>query len=278
MIDLSKQASLGEFARKRAAGLLCIGTALLLLFFAGCAKLNPESVERARAAVESARQDPNIDQGRSTHFQEAERHLAVAESEFEKNNFQAGLDHEAYLAETHAKVAIVEAAARRDSEEASSLLEQARADTAGTGRVVEAAIRRAEALEARQTERGLVLTLGGVLFEFDSAELKPEAQVSVARVAGFLIALDDRHVLVEGHTDNVGKADYNLELSDRRAGAVRQVLVENRVSAWRIEAEGFGDQFPMASNESDEGQQANRRVELIILDPGKSTAEARRKR
>ena len=278
MIEQTTGTNSGVGGQSRVTGALGIAAALLLVFAAGCTKLNPESLERARTSVGSAQQDPNIDQGRSIHFQEAERHLARAEKELEKNNFQVGLDHEAFLADTHAQVAMTEAAARRDGEEASGLLEQARADTAGTGRVIEAAVRRAEALEAQQTERGLVLTLGGVLFEFDSAELKPEALVAVARVGGFLIALDDRQVLVEGFTDNVGEDDYNLDLSKRRADSVRQALIKNRVSAWRIEAAGFGPEFPVASNETEEGRQSNRRVELIVLEPGQSAAKARRRK
>jgi outer membrane protein OmpA-like peptidoglycan-associated protein len=266
-----------ERERSRAAGLGWIAVAALLTLVAGCAKLDPASIERARSVVARADADTYIDKDRSIHYQEAQRHLAVAEKELEKNDFQERLDHEAYLAENHAEIAMTEAAGRRDAEAASLLLEQARRDTEGTGRVVEAAVRRAQALEAQQTERGLVLTLGGVLFAFDSAELKPEAQVAVARVAGYLIALDDREVLVEGFTDNVGTDEYNLDLSKQRAEAVRSALIANRISPWRIEADGFGSEFPVASNDEEEGRERNRRVELIILDPGKKAAEARRR-
>ena len=137
-------------------------------------------------------------------------------------------------------------------------------------------MRRASALDAEQTERGLVLTLGGVLFGFDSAELKPEAELSLARIAGFLIAAEDREVLVEGFTDNVGTEEYNLELSKQRAEAVTATLVENRVAPSRILAAGFGPAYSVASNDEDEGRALNRRVEIIILDPGLSAAQARR--
>ena len=109
---------------------------------------------------------------------------------------------------------------------------------------VEAAIRNAAALDAEQTERGLVLTLGGVLFEFDSAELKAEAEVSVARVAGFLIALEDRQAIIEGYTDDVGERDYNIGLSTQRAESVRAALVNSGVDAGRIAADGYGPDHP----------------------------------
>ncbi len=121
-----------------------------------------------------------------------------------------------------------------------------------------------------------MLTLGGVQFAFDSAELKPEAQLSVARVAGFLIAADNREILVEGYTDDVGEKDYNLNLSKHRAESVRDALAANRISTSRILADGFGAAFPVASNETEEGRQTNRRVEIVILEAGQAAAEFRR--
>jgi outer membrane protein OmpA-like peptidoglycan-associated protein len=141
---------------------------------------------------------------------------------------------------------------------------------------VEVAIQNARNIDARQTERGLVLTLGGVLFDFDSADLTADAQLSVARVAGFLIALSNRNAVVEGHADNTGRADYNLELSKRRAESISAALVESGVEADRLAAEGYGSSFPVASNDTAEGREKNRRVEIVILKPGLSAAEARR--
>jgi len=131
-------------------------------------------------------------------------------------------------------------------------------------------------VDAKQTGRGLVLTLGGVLFDFNSAELKPEGRLSAARVAGFLIALDNRDAVIEGHADNTGDADYNVKLSLRRAESIRNALVEFGVSEDRMVAEGYGANFPIASNDIEEGRAQNRRVEIVILRVGLSASEAHR--
>lgn len=123
-------------------------------------------------------------------------------------------------------------------------------------------------LETRQTERGILLTLGGVLFEFGKAELKPAAESQLSRVAGFLIANPDREVVVEGHADDVGTDDFNLQLSRARADSVADYLVLSGVAGSRIAAEGFGKRYPVVSNQSDEGRAQNRRVELTILNAG----------
>jgi outer membrane protein OmpA-like peptidoglycan-associated protein len=250
------------------------GLAVIVLA-SGCISLDATPVEQARAAVESARSEANIEAG-SLDLEQAERHLALAEEALESGGFQVKVDHEAYMAVTYARVAQVQGEAHLAREETSAYLARARGETTRTRMQVESAIRFARALDAQQTERGLVLTLGGVQFAFDSADLKPEAQLSVARVAGFLIASDNREVLVEGYTDNIGEEDYNLDLSKRRAESVRDALIENRISMTRILADGFGAAFPLASNEDEEGRQTNRRVEIVILEPGQAAADFRR--
>lgn len=247
----------------------------LVAFATGCITLDPAAVEDARAAVEAARTDPNV-APMSIDLEEAERHLAAAEEAL-GGRYQATVDHEAYMAATHARIAQTEGQARLAQEATSAFLARAVQETAQTRKQVDVAVRRARALDALQTDRGLVLTLGGVLFGFDSDELKPEAQKAVSRVAGFLIALDNREVLVEGYTDDIGEAEYNLGLSKRRADAVRAALVGNQVAPSRILADGYGANFPIADNETDEGRQKNRRVEIIILEPGQSAAQAQRR-
>ena len=252
--------------------LFVVLTALALSM--GCASLDAAPVEDARAAVQSARSHANVDSD-SLDLEEAGRHLALAEDAL-GDGFQAAVEHHAYMATNYARVAQAQAEARLAQDEASGYLDRTLRNTARTQSAVELAVRRARALDAQQTERDLVLTLGGVLFAFNSAELKPEAAVSVARVAGFLIAMDDREVLIEGHTDNVGSDEYNLELSEHRAQSARAALIESGIAASRIVAKGFGSSMPVASNDEDAGREKNRRVEIIILDSGRRAAQSRR--
>jgi outer membrane protein OmpA-like peptidoglycan-associated protein len=133
------------------------------------------------------------------------------------------------------------------------------------------ATERAEDLEkrfaefkAKQTERGFELTLSDVLFEFDKANLKPGSERSLSKVAEFLRENPDRKVTIEGYTDNIGSDAYNIELSQRRADSVRNYLVQNGVSADRITAHGLGEEYPVASNDTQAGRQQNRRVQIII--------------
>lgn len=262
--------------RVRRIGTAFLTAVALAALTTGCITLDPTAVEEARAAVRSAQTDPAVAPS-SLDLEEAARHLAEAEDAL-GGRFQALADHEAYMATAHATIAQVAGEARLAQEATSAYLARAVRDTSRTQMQVASAVRRARALDAQQTDRGLVLTLGGVLFGFDSADLKPEAQTSVARVAGFLIALEDRSVLIEGFTDNVGDSQYNLGLSLRRAESVLEALVASHVPASRIVADGFGAAFPAADNETEEGRTRNRRVEIIILEPGRSLIQARRTR
>lgn len=122
-------------------------------------------------------------------------------------------------------------------------------------------------LEARPTDRGLVLTLGSdVLFDVDSAELRGGAERAIDQIAAFLDEYSERQVLVEGFTDSTGAPDYNLELSERRANAVKTALTERGVDEYRIRTRGFGPDYPVASNDNQAGRQLNRRVEVVISD------------
>jgi outer membrane protein OmpA-like peptidoglycan-associated protein len=119
-------------------------------------------------------------------------------------------------------------------------------------------------LQAKKTDRGLVITLGDVLFATGRADLKSGARHSLEKLSAFLHEYPQRTVQIEGFTDSVGTDDYNQGLSERRAAAVRDALTSMGISSDRIQARGLGKSSPVADNESATGRQQNRRVEVII--------------
>jgi len=123
-----------------------------------------------------------------------------------------------------------------------------------------------EALQAKKTDRGMVLTLEDVLFDTGSAVLKPGADRMLDRISSFLKEHPERTVQVEGHTDSVGSAEYNQSLSERRAFAVKDALVARGVDPGRISARGFGEDMPEVGNDTAAGRQQNRRVEIVLPD------------
>jgi outer membrane protein OmpA-like peptidoglycan-associated protein len=171
--------------------------------------------------------------------------------------------------------AVADADTARTQAEAARLEQQrVAAEAAASREEAEAARRQAAELErqvaelnARETERGLLITLGDVLFETGRADLKGGATNNLARLATFLNEYDDRQVIIEGHTDNVGADDYNQQLSQRRAEAVKSFLQAHGIAASRISASGKGESQPVSSNDSSTGRQQNRRVEVIISNP-----------
>jgi outer membrane protein OmpA-like peptidoglycan-associated protein len=121
-------------------------------------------------------------------------------------------------------------------------------------------------LKVQKTERGLVLILGDVLFDTGQATLKAGAYGTLDRLATALREKSDRKVLIEGHTDNVGSDESNQGLSERRAQSVQMGLMQRGVASSQITALGKGENFPVASNDSADGRQSNRRVELIFTE------------
>lgn len=121
-------------------------------------------------------------------------------------------------------------------------------------------------LSAKKTERGLVITLGDVLFNTNKAQLKSGGMHNVQKLADFLNQYPQYKVLVEGHTDSTGSDSYNQELSERRANAVRTALIDKDVSSERVSTRGYGEAYPVAGNDTTTGRQLNRRVEIILSD------------
>ena len=122
------------------------------------------------------------------------------------------------------------------------------------------------ALDAKQTDRGMVLTLSSVLFDTNESDLKSGSDQSLDRLAQFMRDNPKRNVMIEGYTDSSGNMAGNLDLSTRRAGSVRSALVDGGLDPQRAVIKGFGAGHPVASNLTAAGRQQNRRVEIVISD------------
>ncbi len=252
----------------------------LAMSFAGCADL-PKSntaLDSARTAVQSAEADPNVSRFAALDLQTAKGELQEAESAFLKHD-QAAVAQPAYLATQTAHLAQLKASAKADDARvAAGQTERDRIQlSARTAEVDGAKLARdqatqksaglqaeLDALKAKQTDRGLVLTLGDVLFDTGRAELNPGAARNLDQLVQFLSEHQDRRVEIDGFTDSVGSESFNLDLSQRRADAVKSVLVSRGIDSSRIVSRGYGKEFGVASNSDAGGRQLNRRVEIVI--------------
>ena len=244
-----------------------------------------ESLETARTMIPQVEQSPRagvaaMDITNARSSLDAANRLAAAKAKQSDVEFEAG---NAVLSAQIANEKILTAQANDEiangTAQRQTVLLQAReresqqsAQQAGDARrAADASQVRADSLEAqladlkvKKTERGLVLTLGDVLFDTNQATLKSGAYGTLDRLAMALREQSGRKVLIEGHTDNVGGDEANQELSQRRAQAVQLALTQRGVARDQITAIGKGETFPVASNDDAAGRQANRRVELIF--------------
>ena len=221
-----------------------------------------------------------------TNITDARKALDRANALAEKNGKLADIQYEATVANRNAEIAnekILTAQAKDDVEkgtvqrqavltearqlEADRNAQQARAASAQA----QSAEDRAKALEreladlkGKKTDRGVVVTLGDVLFDTGKATLKPGAYATIERLATVLKEDTSRKVMIEGHTDSVGSDEYNQALSERRAQSVQAALFERGVDASQISTVGKGESTPVANNDSPVGRQQNRRVELVF--------------
>ncbi len=156
--------------------------------------------------------------------------------------------------------------ARRLAESRASEAEFARLEADLASQQVTSLTRQLENLQLRETESGVVVTLGDVLFASGQAQLVEGGRSSLEEVVDLLQTEPDKKIRVEGHTDSRGDADANLQLSEQRAQAVRDALISLGVASERVTALGMGEDFPIASNEDEDGRARNRRVDVILLD------------
>jgi len=184
----------------------------------------------------------------------------------------AARTHEADAAQRAAEIAQRNAeAAQRSASASMKATETAQADTVEAQRVTTLAMEQNRQLQARLSElnakstpRGLVITINDVLFDTDQAQLKESGLRVTSRLVAALKEFPQRTVLVEGFTDSTGSDSHNLMLSSRRADAVRMALVSQGVGMERVASRGYGEAHPVASNDSAEGRQLNRRVEIVL--------------
>jgi outer membrane protein OmpA-like peptidoglycan-associated protein len=250
-----------------------------------------DQLEQARAEVQTLSADPLAQQAASGDMDAARASLGQADTAFQAKDPPEKVNQLAYLAMRHAQAGearISEARARqqvaRAQQDRDQILLQAReretrnakTETAVAQTQLSAARQELADLQAKQTDRGLVLTLGDVLFDTGRATLKPGADRTIDRLAQALKDNPNTLVQIEGHTDSVGGEDYNLALSERRADAVAGALRMRGVPSDRYQAKGLGKDFPVASNDSAEGRQQNRRVEIIFSDDSGRFAQGTR--
>jgi len=249
-----------------------------LLILGGCASApkTPEGAVEARAKLTQLQNDPTLASKVSVAIRTAD--TAVKEAEIPRKD-KALSDHLVFIAGREVDVAWAQAKTRQLEDQRAGLTEQRNAERLGSrtreadqarldadmAREDSEALRREIAeLNAKETERGLVVTLGDMLFETGNSQLKGNAAENLAKLSSFLKAYPDRTLMIEGHTDNVGSDDSNQSLSQRRAESVRMYLLEQGISSNRLSAYGKGESSPIASNDSVSGRALNRRVEVII--------------
>jgi OOP family OmpA-OmpF porin len=239
----------------------------------GCAATQePIALSQARAQFRQAQQDPHITTQAPVVLREAEQTLRQAERLWVEEEDEAEVQHLAYMSERRIDIAranteqkLAEADIQKLGEERDQLLLQSRTREAQQATAHATQLERElAALKAQQTDRGVVLTLSDVLFESNRADLKPGAMRTLSPLVTFLKEHPTRTVSIEGHTDSVGSQPYNLELSERRAEAVRSFLVAQGIEPGRITAVGYGEAYPVSSNDTEAGRQQNRRVEVVL--------------
>jgi outer membrane protein OmpA-like peptidoglycan-associated protein len=239
-----------------------------------------ESLETARTVVPEVEKSSRAGVA-AKDVSNARKSLDAANRLAEAKGKQADIEYEANNAVTSAQIANEKILTAQANEEVAQgtaqrqavLLQARERESLRSADQASASAQRVDSLEAQladlkvqKTERGLVLTLGDVLFDTGQATLKSGAYGTLDRLATALRDKSGRKVLIEGHTDNVGSDESNQGLSERRAQSVQSALMQRDVARSQMTALGKGENFPIASNDSADGRQSNRRVELIFTE------------
>nr|WP_288358572.1 OmpA family protein [uncultured Pseudomonas sp.] len=247
------------------------------LTLAGCAGFGDKQqaeLEAARTSFQSVKEDPQVLRSAPKDVIRAGESLGRAERLADYWGSADDVAHYAYLSQRYSEIAREHAKLALDQERAARLeLDRQR---------LQLALREAKLLSVQeqnawleeqiinlataQTDRGLVMTLGDVLFDAGEARLKTSANRTVLKLVQFLQLNPRRTLRIEGYSDSSGKREENLELSRARAQTVADALIDLGVDAKRIEVQGFGESFPVAENASAKGRAQNRRVEILFSD------------
>ena len=268
--------------------ILVTGLAALVAACASAPQRN-DQLEQARVEVQNLSADPLAQQAASDDLAAARASLDQAQGAFQQKAPPEKVDQLAYLATRHAQAGearIAEARARQEVAKAQQdrdhiLLaarehetQEAKTQTAVAQSQLADTRQELSELQAKQTNRGMVMTLSDVLFDTGRATLKPGADRDLDRLAQALKDNANTRVIIEGHTDSVGGDDYNMALSEKRAESVADALQFRGVPADRYQVKGLGKEFPVASNQTQAGRQQNRRVEIVFSDASGRFAEA----
>jgi outer membrane protein OmpA-like peptidoglycan-associated protein len=202
--------------------------------------------EAEKAAAEAARQKQEANQATAAAVVQQQAAQAAAD--------QAAKDRAAAQAQQRA--------AEAETQKARQAAAQAEAEKAQLRAQLLAQLN--SILQTRDSARGLIVNMSDVLFDTGSYTLKPGAREKLAKISGIVLAHPGLTLQIEGHTDSVGGDEFNQQLSERRADSVRDFLAEQGVAASSITARGFGKTQPVATNDTAEGRQRNRRVELVV--------------
>lgn len=202
--------------------------------------------EAEQASQDAVRQKQEAEQARAAALQQQQVAQAAAE--------QAARDRAAAVSQQRA--------AEAEAEKARQAAAQAEAEKAQLRAQLLSQLN--SILQTRDSARGLIVNMSDVLFDTGSYTLKPGAREKLAKISGIVLAHPGLNLQIEGHTDSVGTDEFNQQLSERRADSVRDFLAEQGVPGSAISARGFGKTQPVASNDTAEGRQRNRRVELVV--------------
>jgi outer membrane protein OmpA-like peptidoglycan-associated protein len=259
--------------------LIATSVAAVLLAACAAAPVKPDGAADARSKLTQLQSDPSLAGRAPLAVKEADTAVQVAEQPQADQELGA---YRVYMADRKVEIARAQAetslaedqrtalSANREASRLDARTREADAAHVATANSEQQAAelqRQIDALQAKPTDRGLIVTLGDVLFDTGKASLKAGATSNLNKLVAFLNEYSDRTVLIEGYTDSVGSEDYNQGLSERRADSVKSYLAGQGIGSIRLSAAGKGESDPVASNDSAAGRQQNRRVEVIISNP-----------